>query len=645
MTPPPRVDVVVIDDVVRFALHLWCRLGGHLLVGIGDQHADGVVRDKDGRPQRQWFRETVDGAPRRLLSASGEVGFWWVNAGSDRWLQELRQTFSLVKDTSRLIFVVDVYVERHRVATTAAPHTPYTASAAIDELNALVAESECMSAIEVVPVSSLASRELRPASSGAEQVKTSGTALSPSSAGPVREKTPATLDHIGKQIRAGAIHASGVDAEPEVEYHVLVTGAGFELPSSDTKDLVVFGVPPTYRLLMEMSGPFGSGQGDSFHVDLHEGGAGSLPGATPKLKGRRLARWGEISGGPSIPPDNSETLDEWWSQVLAWASLPDDRNGDAAPDRHAIHDRERGLREAFRRVFVRYDFGQIRHVLLAAKSPPEVWLTTNYTRFVDRAIASALRERPPRPPRAESEAADPGGAAAATGAQQRSWRTIDTAAAATYLQRDLGSGLEPERLSQRHRLLFKLHGDITHLRTMAMAGEDKEPYSRLTMAVDDLHLVYASAKEFLSRRFRNLRDAPAGGTGKPQRADEFRVVWHIIGHRLDDRTLVDLLTGVAKSTPDIPMTYVIVNPDPKHALEASEKIALPKNRYICEQTAEQYILGLRDEKGNVDWSRWRDVVGAAAAVPRAVPPAAQPDEAAAPDTANPPGRSPALGQP
>jgi len=219
--------------------------------------------------------------------------------------------------------------------------------------------------------------------------------------------------------------------------------------------------------------------------------------------------------------------------------------------------RERRLREAFRRSLLRHDWGHMNQSLAAARLPWHAWLTTNYTQFANRAIALF------------------------DGAEQDArgvWRIIATAAEARVLARE---GLDGQD-GRKYRYLFKLHGDIAHLQTMAIAGHDKDSFSPLSMPMEDLYQVYASAERFLMDSL---------DVAKAQ-----LMVWHIVGHGLQDRRLCELLRRASRHSTRMKQVVVVVNPHPADAMERLEKVFEGRNRrwtiLPCPLRAAQYLARL-----------------------------------------------------
>jgi len=139
--------------------------------------------------------------------------------------------------------------------------------------------------------------------------------------------------------------------------------------------------------------------------------------------------------------------------------------------------REYDLRQLFRAEFVSHDWGFLPQSMAAARIKWSAWISTNYTRFANRAIELSGRK----------------------------WRTIEFGEEAQNLNQHLLHGSELPRES----ILFKVHGDIGHVLTMALSTEDKTVETRLSSFMP-LYLASQACINELTRKSR-------------------RVVWHIVG--------------------------------------------------------------------------------------------------------------------
>jgi hypothetical protein len=329
---------------------------------------------------------------------------------------------------------------------------------------------------------------------------------------------PKSRETLRRMIRELGIAPKDARAPSGVR-HILVTGAGFEVRG----DHGGFGMPLTRQVLHEMGPPFydsqGPPSGDPTDIALSPI-ENAFPIPTSGI-------WDGATRADVIEGFAQGNLDNYWDVLLGEelqnllslaAQVPAQKR--EARKVRALW-RERRLREAFRRSLLRHDWGFMNQCLDAARLPLHAWLTTNYTHFANRAVSLYDDDR-----------------------SLGMWRIVSTAAEARPLAReDTGA---PD---QTARYLFKLHGDIAHLQTMAIAGYDKDLFSPLSMPVEDLYEIYAAAERFLIESLREAKELSL-------------VVWHIVGHGLQDRRLCDLLARVWDHTM-AEQVFAIVNPQPE----------------------------------------------------------------------------------
>lgn len=479
------LDVIVVDDNCRLAVHLWHYLARSPSFGIGD------IRANDGEKPR--FRS--EGKAQHLPTPDGAFRVWWVEArGEGRtddseaptddpeaptelvWqsgLEDVLEAIPEPRGKRSLHFLIDVrgpYKE----------HGPrrYSPQEVLAYIGQHVREPSC----EKTLVSSY--RRYLPTKSSHR----------PPGVLPVREKTPETFELIRRQ---GERQKSSSEPEDSVSpLHLLVTGAGFELRGKD--EVRSLGHQATGALLKRALERVGlttirRAKKDSFPIpDVYQK---YLPGRRDLFK---AAKTGD--------------LDAYWNQLLQLeaARISD---GGGAEDPLEIALDEHRLRESFRSALLEHDWGHLRQALDAVDTPFRVWLTTNYSGFADRAIQLWTAHNP-------------------DAASEHPWRVISTSNEAIRHLRQLLHGKDPAKAvdgtaSTRH--LFKLHGDIAHLTTMALAGHDKELYTPLSLPIDSLHMVYMTAEQHLLRLLA---------------ADSGPVLWHVVGHGLQDRLLVRLMVRV-----------------------------------------------------------------------------------------------------
>lgn len=539
------IHYVVIDDVCRFALHFWSYLAAAPGFGIGD------VPSRDDNADFFWERplpkgrqavgEFDRGQPKGLTTPDGRWTVWWVDArGDELWRNQLTAVLDAIhrrpRDTGgnaskrlterRIGFLVDVRgpsreVEAREYRSCAVckfvkekhPDAPVIL---VSSYRRLTSGRLPTHTSEVVHEKSATTFEM---------MKRSATWQPAKSEGPPEEA-----------IQRHPPSRTPAESEAALPLHILVTGAGFD--RGGKVPVRGLGSPSTTQLLNEAL--------SRLDEDLWDPESKDAKGVDPTLSfpvPSRLFRRDDENVPPMgvdhrdwrsfIRAAEKGDLDSYWEYFLR---LELERHG--APQHARVFDkiaaatREQLLREEFQGALALHDWGLTRQVIDAVTEDRfEVWLTTNYTRFPNRAldILGIARDR--------------GGGA------HRPWRVLSTSNEATVhlrrlLHEDAIPGARPADGSTRHaanadgpkptnRYLFKLHGDIPHVTTMALAASDKEVYSPLSMPIDSLHWLYTTAKKHL--------EALIQTEGRD-------VVWHIVGHGLKDRLLVDLLVRTFRAT-------------------------------------------------------------------------------------------------
>ena len=611
------VDVVVIDDVRRFALHLWRFLGGSPGIGIGDISA----AERPDDPLHKFFFDD-SGKPASLSTSCGRMRVWWVDAGP-LWKAQLDAVLLAIRSRRqdgepeiRPLFVVDVFgregydwgevlarlesLERLKPRERPEPLPDEKPEATDFLVSSFAAET-----IEQRLDRSDSSRLLNSVVEGRVLAK------SPETLNGVRLRAERYLEEIGtasiaaegdrlvvtdrdvQEIGAASIAAEG-DRLVVTDRDVLVTGAGFELRPN--RPLIGAGLPRTAEIFKVLDRPFlvrertaGSGCGVGgpsivLEPDL-EPEKNFLP--VPQLESLlAVARANGLEIGreqlPGVPFARTKSLDAWWDAVLLALEDAARRPGPPASEdddpkwlkqrverKVQVQRLERSLREAWRRALASYDFGQLSQCISAAQLNWFAWLSTNYTRFADRGIAL---DRYWQTQQDEGAEVPPEECAA------REWRIVDTESEASFLLKEL-EYREASAVRQDSKLLFKLHGDITHLRTMAIARHDKEPWSPLTYEVEGLHLLYPTAELFLTRY---LQEKPGP------------IRWHIVGHGMKDSSLLDLIVKVLRYGRPDKAEFILVRPRPDTPEDAKVlKAALSHlpgwEIKLCEMTAEEYL--------------------------------------------------------
>jgi hypothetical protein len=453
---------VVVDDVARFACHVFQYLAETIGFGIG------LVPDDGGREPALF----EPGKP--LYAPAGHARVWWVNAGAQDWRQQLQDVVSRL-GSGEARFLIDVR----------GPMRSQRNAYKVDDVMSLLLKAQRTSR-EIIPVSSYRTGNLK---IGEEEAS-------------IRPKTWEVLQEIASGLRGSK--------PPFAGRHVLVTGAGFERADS-LGGCQGLGLPPTAEILAEGWKRYWEGK-----VAFDKAPGFPVPSQLLEMRDSKGFRDAASAGD----------LDAYWNEALKLI-LEDTPRGEDTKDpierKSAASRQEHRAREDFRHSLLRYDWGQLNQALDAASLHWTAWLSTNYTGFADRALALLERDR--------SLSKEEGSG---------HWSIISTSHEAVRLTRRLLHGDCP-----RDRILFKLHGHIEHLLTMAIAGQDKEIYSTLSLPVDNLHEVYSATELYLKRRLDQ--------EGSP-------VFWHVVGHQMKDRLLEGLLLRVCESTPGLEHHFIFVRP-------------------------------------------------------------------------------------
>jgi hypothetical protein len=572
MKSSEQVQLIVIDDSVRFAFHVWRYLGRSIGIGGGS-----VENPLGGNFWSISKPDTVRREPRSMWTADGRTAVWWVPGDSS-----LRDNLTAVLnrlDAQPWFFLIDM---RGQPAGSTTP-----ASGSAGEHLDLGSDGEELGETALRILHRHFQRDFDPdqvmmVSSYETGVLVLDTApdLLPFRIWP---KSPDTLARLEERLfsasRPKAPKNSLPKSKPEpMDFlHILVTGAGFEIRSDPTGG---FGLPLTGKLLTDMGHPFGK-EDLVFKPFDHK---------KEKLPCLSFEKPDEVDEFQAIC--DSGDLDVWWNYLLERELRKIDKSSEARSRgemKMLASVKERKLREAFRRTILTYDVGHLNQTLGAARQDWHAWLTTNYTRFSDRAIA--LREA-----WKEKNAKD-------------DWRIISTSIEALSLSRELlheGSGVLDD--GSKSRYLFKLHGDVAHLQTMATAGQDKEFFSSLSLPVDSLHQVYVAAEVFLQHSLRKQK--------------KIRLVWHIVGHDLQDSLLLGLIARVCRDCANPKYTdLVVVKRNPPRAcgrLKDSLKRDAPgfEDRVKSySATAEDYLARIAQTGGlpkkfKADWAeKWLEKLG------------------------------------
>jgi hypothetical protein len=480
------LHVIVLDDRSRFALHVWRYLSRSVGFGIGDIPRDGELRDKDGEP-------LAIARPWKLETPAGDAVVWWISARNSRrtedWKAELNQALAQTESERRL-FLVDVRGE---------PGGPEFWRLAFE---ALRGQGIAPTLQEVWLVSSY------------------GVGVVPYDANsfPIRPKNSETLQRLAERIwPTREVRPRGTAALKT--FHFLVSGAGFELKSRMDPPISPLGAPTTSALLKQ------SYTADVWQIKSAAPGPEEpdLPLPLPDFA------WAHDACVVGARRGLDQLWDSLLEAVLEEAKI-DHRREPPSVRKAAMFMAEESARESFRSAFFGDDWGELTQTLDAAAMPWDAWLTTNYTQFVDRAVAllrgSGSGSTPP-------------------------WRILSIASEAEQLMRQLffeQRGLHIGR--PKERFLFKLHGDLGHLSTMAVAGQDKELFSLTTQTVDHFYWLYDAARAWIE--------------GLLNEKEEARVFWHVVGHGLKDQVLLQTLRQVRDSTSArVRHSFLFVQPEPE----------------------------------------------------------------------------------
>lgn len=348
----------------------------------------------------------------------------------------------------------------------------------------------------------------------------------------IRSKSPDTLSKLRKFLRgeeSGRIQASEA-------VHVLVTGAGFEFRGAPRDQQL--GMLPTGELLRRwIKSVYGK-------RPLRRVGFPVPPSFAHVEDLRRAAKEGD--------------LDRYWSSILR------EERAAAKGDVLEIVAKEYDLRRRFRAEFVRHDWGHLPQALAAARMGWSAWVSTNYTRFANRAIEICGRE----------------------------WLTVEFGEEAQHLSHQLLYGAAGLRGKS---ILFKVHGDIGHVLTMALSTEDKTIETRLSSFMP----LYLAAERYLHELTRKNK----------------AIVWHIVGHGLKDELLMHVIRTACEIDPG-QHRFVVIAPDSKGskhpALELQAKLDPLKSPILGRHaTADIYLTRLE----KVGLGRYEEVLGELEEVP------------------------------
>ena len=535
MRGPEVINIVVIDDVCRYAIHVWRHLGKSIGAGIGDIYDDDTDR-------RYWKGDFLR---EPLETPDGRARIWWVPADG---LWEHQFVLLSKRITWKgSVFLIDVRGSSlPDSAETLANSVPAKDRPEIKE------KFEPEAVLSYLEKKQIPQKDMWVVSS-----YRTGTIYSNENTVSylIKAKSPEVLRILDKEIHPPTGHYPSPSLENT--HHLLVTGAGFEMKDEHAG----FGLPHTRDLLGTMQEPFEavsdvdkadlnplrdrdapiqmlykksqSKANDEFAGRKEPGEEQSFPVPISGKYSKRLTSHSRFKNAAS-----QKNLDVYWDLILeANANISIYEPIERPEEKEKARKLEYAMRSSFRDSIILRDWGHLRQCLLAADMRWHSWLSTNYTRFADRAIALVKA-------RSASSCNSRGTKGQTNGFH---WRSVGTANEAREVNRELfhheTSTADSSFESQQY--FFKLHGDVSYLQSMAVAGHDKEIYNGLTVPIDSLHDIYQAAENYLLRSTRRSQ----------------RLVWHIVGHGLKDVLLLRLISRVLKLSPVATrMDFVVVQP-------------------------------------------------------------------------------------
>lgn len=523
------LHILVVDDVSRFALHLWRYLGetpGFGIGGLSINDEEGVFWEGMSRDEDHW------GSPRPLITPNGDFKVWWVEAsgrGVEVHLEQVLSRIDAGSGEAEIFCLADL-----RGKAIEGEERQYSAQDLVDKLRqwdprfSLIGSAAQEPEATETPIAAPSlDRKILVVSSYHRRTTIDGvqTLVYPKSGDTFQFEILLRLAPKADVEQSRIPPSTG-------HFHILVTGAGFEyserLVKTDSETDLGFGLPATNQVLAAALG-----------LDARQAPEGQYP-IPPGLD-----KYSQLKDAAE-----NGNLDAYWDELLE-AKLIEIRQGSGRRSAHKMkgYRTELEYRKSFRDAMVRHDWGHLQQALDATQGPFKIWLTTNYTRFANRAINLMTRDfapssrndgpgqvlpatqRPPKAPESRSEGSVP---ASEANVRKMPWRIVSTSNEALLLLQELSHRPQADHVPEEERHLFKLHGDIPHVTTMALAGHDKEMFSPLSVPIDQLHLLYTVAEKQLE-------------IGTHEKA----VVWHIAGHGLADRSLVRLISRTVRfSGPD-----------------------------------------------------------------------------------------------
>lgn len=511
MTDEDRHEILVVDDNPVFPIRLWRILSSAYEFGIEDSD---VAR----------LREP-------LVSPDNSFALTWFNPSEDGTLRRFEEQVRRLGTRPNVWAIIDV----HYVSDARSTYTDYRDTY-------LRLRPSRISVLPEVP------EKRSPEERDSSLWIVSSYRIAESYSGEIKPKSLEQLELLRDAITgdARARRASVTESTPEV-CHILVTGAGFELQPHPS----ALGLPPTSTLLCEVEVRRDPAltRSDPVAEEIEKITWEKQAKGYPLPRGRLMAR-----DGAKLKYAASECdLDAYFLQMLEEARrlYTETFEEDSLARKIGPDSFEFRLRDAFRRSIAKYDFGHMMQHELAVGLNWDLWLTTNYTRFIDRAVDAFAPER---------------------------WNVVQTVIEARVLSQQLGAGY---RRSRGAKCAIKLHGDIGQVLTMAIAANDKRGPSTTLSVRPDLEAIYTAAD---GETYECLRDS---------RKECF---WHVVGHGMRDERLVRSIDMAIEKTPNVAHRLLFVAPDAASIREhMAAKFARHGHAVLIPvpETAQSYMARLR----------------------------------------------------
>jgi len=570
-----EAHIIVVDDVCRFAYHLSRYFGFGLGFGIGRIPWHGrwfetnEKKHEDKHISQFWELEDSI-TPKPMTSSNGLIHLWWVPATDAfelggkviSWREMLFTVTDRISSEQPIFAMIDMKGRLSRESTDA---PRYEAKLVIEWFEEQVAKAK-ITTKEIYPISSY----------------TVGFVQTAEGERQILPKSPETFRNIQKRV-SDELRSKDKKKKPESRLinldrsspeesrliHILVTGAGFEIGEESflgSKRKNTFGLPATNELLgiMVRKRPFAKRGNQETDPDetqqstlnnfrlLMEEEVDKTPVSSKLIRYLKQRKKNQAREDDHLGTWWKD-LDTWWDWTL-WHTIREElshylEEPNANPDVRAgrleqeikVIEFEYQMRDAFRKTILGHDWGFMHQSVIAPILNWDCWLTTNYTRFSDRSIQLAERLEEMWGEQSLDDLWRFGFNDWNHPSQAHLWRIIGTVNAAERLS--MGH-LHKDDFNHRvgRRYLFKLHGDIGQIHTMAIAGYDKEPHTQLSMSIDSINQIYNAAQSYLTKKCAPL-------------TDKHTIVWHVVGHGLNDKLLTKLMTITDKR-----QLFILVDP-------------------------------------------------------------------------------------